>query len=295
VFDGVHRGHQALFDELRAWAREAGVDPVAVTLWPHPRGVLGEKAPPLLTSLEHRLVLLERAAVGVVLLHFDPEVAALTAAEFLERVVVDGLGASRLLLGHDNRLGKDRLGDLKALQGLGAARGLEFRGAAAREVEVPGRGKVLVSSTAVRDAMARGALDETAALLGRPPSVLGTVVEGDKRGRTLGFPTANLDLGPAMRPPRGVWATWARLVRADGGSGAKLPSVTNVGRRPTFKPDDPDLVECHLLQGSGDCYGQRLELELVAKLRDEQKFDGPDQLKAQIARDCEAALKALGR
>lgn len=295
MFDGVHRGHQALFDELRAWAREGGVDAVAVTLWPHPRGVLGEKAPPLLTSLEHRLVLLERAAVGVVVLEFDLEIASLTAEEFVRRVVVDGLGATRLLMGHDNRLGKDRQGDLKVLEAIGSAHGIEVRAAAARQVEVPGKGKVLVSSSVVREAMDRGDLEAATALLGRPPSVLGTVVRGDERGRTLGYPTANLDLGPAMRPPRGVWATWARLVRDDGGSGVKLPSVTNVGRRPTFKPDDPDLVECHLLQGAGDIYGKRLELELVAKLRDEQKFSGPEPLRAQIAKDCEAALAALGR
>lgn len=306
VFDGVHRGHQAVLTQLVAWAREGGVDPVVVTLWPHPKLVVTGEAPPLVTSLEHRLVLLERAGVVPVVLPFDLEVAAWSAETFVERVLARGLGASRVLVGPDHRFGRERQGDLELLERLGAAHGFEAR--AARLVSSGGRLEAVgpdgagvdVSSTRVRAALAAGDLPLAAALLGRPVSVLGTVVRGDARGRTLGFPTANLDLGPALRPPRGVWAVRARLLPGDGPPGPWRPAVANVGRRPTFLADAPDLMEVHLLDGAASpigpdaLYGQRLEAELVTKLRDERRFAGPEALRAQIAADCAAARSALG-
>jgi riboflavin kinase/FMN adenylyltransferase len=310
VFDGVHRGHQAVIGQLVVWAREGGVDPVVVTLWPHPKQVVTGEAPPLVTSLEHRLVLLERAGVIPVVLPFDREVAGLSAEAFVERLLARGLGASRVLVGPDHRFGRERQGDLELLERLGAAHGFEARAARLDRLEAVGPDGVGgdVSSTRVRAALSAGDLPFAEALLGRPVSVLGPIVRGDARGRTLGFPTANLDLGPALRPPRGVWAVRARLLGDDGTPGPWRPAVANVGRRPTFHKDAPDLMEVHLLDaapsphGSGAggaaiapdaLYGQRLEAELVAKLRDERRFSGPDALRTQIAADCAAARAAL--
>jgi len=305
VFDGVHRGHQAVITQLVAWAREGAVDPVVLTLWPHPKQVVTGEAPQLVTDLEHRLVLLERAGVIPVVLPFDLEVARWPAETFVERVLVRGLGASRVLVGPDHRFGRERQGDLELLERLGAAHGFEARAArlafsgARLEAAGPDGKGVDVSSTRVRAALSAGDLPLAEALLGRPVSVLGRVVHGDARGRTLGFPTANLDLGPALRPPRGVWAVRARLLADDGTPGAWRPAVANVGRRPTFLQDAPDLMEVHLLDAAASpiapdaLYGLRLEAELVAKLRDERRFSGPDALRTQIAADCAAARTAL--
>lgn len=302
VFDGVHRGHQAVIGQLGEWARAGGVDPVVLTLWPHPKQVVTGEAPPLVTGLEHRLVLLERAGVIPVVLPFDLEVAGFSAEAFVERVLVRGLGASGVLVGPDHRFGRERQGDLELLERLGADHGFEARAARLDRLEVvgPDGAGVDVSSTRVRAALAAGDLPLAAALLGRPVSVLGRVAHGDARGRTLGFPTANLDLGPALRPPRGVWAVRARVLDEEGAPGPWRPAVANVGRRPTFHADAPDLVEVHLLDGAASpiapdaLYGLRLEAELVAKLRDERRFAGPEALRTQIAADCAAARSALG-
>jgi len=291
VFDGVHRGHRYLLDQLVAWAAEGEVDPVVLTFDPHPRAVLGQEPPELLTSLEHRLLLLERSgARGTVVVPFDRELASWTAADFVRRVYVEALGASRVLVGRNHRFGKGRQGDLALLQRLGAEHGFE-----AREVELETLGPdQVISSTAIRDALRRGDLDGAARLLGRPVSVLGDVVPGERRGRELGFPTANLDLHHSARPASGVYAARARTVPADDPAGPLRPAVVNVGRRPTFHPEaDVDLVEVHLLDVAEDLYGARLEVVFLAKLRDEQRFDGPAALKAQIEADVARARTLL--
>ncbi|MEZ6183675.1 MAG: riboflavin biosynthesis protein RibF [Planctomycetota bacterium] len=285
VFDGVHRGHQRMLEELRRWAAEDPPgDAVVVTFATHPRAVLGGGAgPPLLTSVEHRVQLLgEHGADGVVVLDFDRDMASWTPREFVERVFVR-LGATRVLVGENHRFGKDRAGDLGTLQALGAELG--FR---AREVALVGDDEV-VSSTAIRERLAQGDLPGARALLGREVKVLGTVVAGEQRGRTLGFPTANLDLAGAARPGSGVYAARARVPGAPW-----LPAVVNVGRRPTFHPEaNVDLVEVHLLAGGRDLYGRRLEVWFVEKLRDEARFAGPEALKAQIQTDIERARELL--
>ncbi|MCO5170722.1 MAG: bifunctional riboflavin kinase/FAD synthetase [Planctomycetes bacterium] len=289
VFDGVHLGHAALLDRLVASARAAGVAPVVVTFWPHPRAVLGGGAPPLITTLAHRVALLRRrGAAGVVVLPFDADVASWPAEVFAERVLAERLAASRVVLGADHRFGRGRRGDVALLARLG-----ERLGFVAEAVPLVETGGVKASSTAVRDALRRGDLDLAGRLLGRPVSVLGHVVRGDQRGRALGFPTANLDLGAALRPPRGVYAVRARtVVRHE--DGPLLPAVANVGRRPTFTADEQDLVEVHLLEGGRDLYGLDLEVEFVERLRDERRFEGVDALRAQIARDAARAREVLG-
>lgn len=289
VFDGVHLGHAALLQRLVASARAGGVPPVVVTFWPHPRAVLGGGAPPLICTLAHRVALLRRqGAAGVVILPFDAEVASWSPEDFARRVLHERLGASRVVVGADHRFGRGRQGDVALLGHLG-----ERLGFVAEPVPLLETGGLKASSTAVRDALGRGDLALAARLLGRPASVLGRVVRGDQRGRALGFPTANLDLGAALRPPRGVYAVRARLV-VDHEDGPWLPAVANVGRRPTVAADGQDLVEVHLLEGGRDLYGLDLEVELVLRLRDERRFDGLDALRDQIGRDVARAREALG-
>lgn len=291
VFDGVHRGHRALLRELTGWAAEGGVDPVVVTFDVHPRTVLTGEGPALLSGIEHRVGLLGREGVrGVVVLPFDKIMASWTAEEFVRRVFVDALRASRVLVGRNHRFGRGRAGDFALLRALGARHGFE-----AREVDLEVADDV-ISSTAIRQAIRAGDLPGARALLGRPVALLGRVVQGDQRGRTLGFPTANLDLQGAVRPPRGVYAAWARVGPDPLAlAGPDRPAVVNVGRRPTFHPEaEEDLVEVHLLEPPREeLYGRWLELTFAARLREERRFSGPGELKEQIGRDVAAARELL--
>jgi riboflavin kinase/FMN adenylyltransferase len=297
VFDGVHLGHAALLRRLVEVARQERVDPVVVTFWPHPRAVLGGDPPAMINTLDHRVALLRRMGVaGVVVLRFDADVAGWTPEEFVERVLARGLAASRVLVGEDHHFGRGRAGDVPLLAQLGQLHGYV---AEALPLVVSAGGE-RASSTAVRDALRGGDLDRAARLLGRPVSVMGPVVPGDQRGRTIGFPTANLDLGAALRPPRGVYAVRARVVsRADRAEdpdlvdGPLLPAVANVGRRPTVATSSEDLVEVHLLEGGADLYGRDLEASFVARLRDERRFESVDALREQIARDAAQARDLL--
>jgi riboflavin kinase / FMN adenylyltransferase len=280
VFDGVHRGHQEVIRRLQ---ERAGDRPsVVVTFDEHPRQVLTGRGPPLLTSLEHRVLLLGRSGVdGVVVLPFR-EVMTWTADRFIDEFLVGALGVSWVMVGEDHRFGRGREGDLALLESRGIA------------LERVAGGSI--SSTAIREAAACGDVALASELLGRPLSVLGRVVEGEQRGRTIGFPTANLGLAEGVAAPaRGVYVAEARVVEsATGLEQAPLPAVVNVGRRPTFGDDDPDLIEAHLLRGGRDLYGLELELSFLARLRDEQKFSGVEALKAQIGRDVAAAREILG-
>lgn len=289
VFDGVHRGHASVLSTVREAAEATGVDALALTFDPHPRQVLTGTGPELLMSLDHRLVLLGRSGLaGVVVLPFNQEVASWTPEAFVERVLVQGLGASLVFVGKNHRFGADRRGDFALLQRLGSLHGFQ-----ARELELKREDQV-ISSTAIRAALAAGDLERASTLLGRPVSVLGEVVEGDRRGRTLGFPTANLNLHHAARPPGGVYVAQARTLDPDGTEGPLLPAVVNIGRRPTFNPEgEHDLVEVHLLEGGRDLYGVRLEVVFRQKLREERRFEGPDDLVAQIERDVSEARRAL--
>ena len=288
VFDGVHRGHEQVISTLRRWADEpdAPVDTVLITFADHPRKVLTGHGPDLLTSLEHRLLLLERRGLtGVVVLPFDSEMASWSPEEFVQRVLVDSLRASRVLVGANHRFGKDRAGDFDLLQALGQR--FDFD---ARVLSLKSDDRV-ISSTAIREAIVQGDLDAASRLLGRPVSVFGEVVTGEQRGRTIGFPTANLDLHHSARPPGGVYAVRARIL---GGDERLSPAVANIGRRPTFHPEQGrDLVEVHLLEGGGDLYGKTLEVQFVSKLRDERRFTGATELAAQIKGDIAQALELL--
>ncbi len=293
VFDGVHLGHQAILAANLRLARAHELVPTVVTFRRHPRKVLSGSAPRELTTLEHRLELFGRAEIEhVLVLNFDEQLRELSAEDFLERILRRALGARRCALGADSRYGRDRRGSPAAL----VQAGLPVEIVPAVEV-----GGAVVSSTAIRAAVERGELERAAAMLGRPVSVFGQVVHGDARGRELGFPTANLDLHHELHPPLGVYACRARRAGAGGGRepgsalSAALPAVANIGVRPTVagEADARPVVEVHLLDFDGQLYGERLELEFVARLREERRFPDLGALRAQIERDVAAARALL--
>ena len=290
-FDGLHRGHRAITEVVRARAAAVGGTAVVYTFEPHPRKVLQpDRAPGLLLSLSQKLELLEAAGMDLVILEpFDAAFAATPPERFVRECIHERMRPVEVYVGYDFHFGKDREGSMRLLTEMGPHLG--FAVTVIPEVTVGGRD---VNSTRIRALLAEGEVAEAAELLGRPYAVRGTVVEGDRRGRTLGFPTLNLAPENEILPAHGVYAGRVRFL--DGGeppAGAVLDSVINVGRRPTFAEDDPPLVEAHLLDFSGDLYGRSVEVGFAHRLREERRFPGPDALREQIARDAEAARAHL--
>ena len=290
--DGVHLGHRALLDAARDLAGDLAGDDVgdggpavtALTFDPHPAQVLApDRAPPLLTTLERRRVLLKAfGADAVETLRFDRALAEESPETFVTTVLVERLGARGVVVGPDFRFGKGRGGDVETLRALGRVHGFEVR-----EVDPVRIDGAVVSSTRVRAALALGDVEGAARLLGRVHDVGGEVIHGDHRGRTIGFPTANLRCEPVLLPSDGVYAVVAR----EASTGALLRGVANLGVRPTM--DAGRSVEAHFFDFAGDLYAQSLRLGFVARLRGERKFDGLDALKAQIARDAADARASL--
>jgi riboflavin kinase/FMN adenylyltransferase len=284
VFDGIHRGHRAVLARTREMAARRNGEVVVLTFDVHPRKVTTGRPPPLITSLEHRLLLLAREGVDVtIVLQFDEALRQTAAEDFVQDVLLGGIGAVGVVLGHDSHFGLNRRGNVALVR-----RMLEPRDIPVEDTEpVTLTDGTVVSSSAIRAAVAAGDLEDAARLLGRPPALYGIVVRGDRRGRQLGFPTANLDMRHELRPGRGVYGGKTAI------DGVTWPAVVNIGGRPTFSPEeDEDTVEVHVLGYDGDLYGRALEVTLFDKLRDEARFDGPDALRDQITRDC---LDLLGR
>jgi riboflavin kinase / FMN adenylyltransferase len=286
-FDGVHLGHQAVMGEAAALARTLGAPPAAAVFTPHPRRVFQPDAEPfrLMTDAQRVRAL---AGAGAAIVHhipFSRALAQMSPERFVGEVLDEGLGLRGVVIGADFCFGRDRAGDARTLQALGTARGLAV--AIASPVSAGG-GTGKISSSQVREALRSGAPERAAALLGRPFAVEGEVSRGDQRGRTLGFPTANLALGDYVRPAFGVYA-----VRVDLGGGEALPGVANIGRRPTVDGTEARL-EAHLFDVDRDLYGRTIACALIGLLRPERRFDGLEALKAQITQDCAAARLRLG-
>jgi len=287
VFDGVHLGHRAILDTTLTWARSERRRSLVVTFSIHPDLVVRGRAPELLLSVDHRLREIERAGIdAAIVLPFDAHWRELSAEQFVESLLVESLRIRGLVLGHDTAVGKDRRGDAALLDRLGARHGFEVRPVG--EIAIDGE---VVSSTRIREALKRGDLPAAGRLLGRAPSVLGTVVAGDARGRALGFPTANLDVESDCHPADGVYA----VLVVNGATEQRFGGVCNIGRRPTFGTSAKPIVEVHLLGFTGDLYGARLEVIFVQRLRDERKFASPEKLVAQIRADVRAAEAVFRR
>ena len=279
-FDGVHLGHGALLGRLGEVARESSLPPTVLTFEPHPREFFSPaSAPARLTTLREKLELLAEAGVEQAMVcRFNAAFAALSADQFIERVLVRGLRLRHLIIGDDFRFGKGRAGDFALLQAAGSEHG--FAAEAMGSVTVDGE---RVSSSGVRAALAGGEMEHAARLLGRPYVIDGQVAHGDKIGRQLGFATANIRIKHNPLPMTGVFA-----VRVGGLGGHALPGVANLGIRPTVGGTRP-LLEVHLFDFDRDIYGAHISVRFVHKLRNEQRFPNFDALKAQIAADAAAA------
>ncbi len=284
-FDGVHLGHQALLAAVVERARDLGRPASVYTFDPHPRRVLEPgSGPPLLMSWEQlELELAERGVDVLVRERFTAEFATQSPEAFLSEVIHARISPAELFIGRDFHFGKGRRGSGETLGQLGPDLGI-------RVVIIP-QVRVAagdVSSTRIREALLAGAVEDAALCLGRPYTVWGRVVHGDHRGRTIGFPTVNLELENELVPDHGVYATRVRVFEGDRLAKRVWHSVTNVGTRPTFEPGRV-LTEAHLLDFEGDLYGQRLALSFVRRIRDERRFPDVDALVAQIREDAERA------
>jgi riboflavin kinase/FMN adenylyltransferase len=290
-FDGLHVGHRKILETVVDRARQLGGESVLYTFDPHPRKVLqGDGGPKLLTTTGQKLEILEEAGLDwVVLQRFDHEFARTTPEQFVEEQIHRGIGPLEVYVGYDFHFGRDREGSMRLLTERGPHLG--FSVTIIPEVTVGDRD---VNSTRIRGLIADGDVDEASQLLGRAYSVRGRVVEGMKRGRGLGFPTANLEPENEILPGAGVYAGQVRFLEGEF-AGQIHGAVTNVGYRPTFD-DGRDLVaEAHVIDFTGDLYGSVVELSFETRLRGELKFDSVEALRARIEQDVEEARAWLSR
>jgi len=285
VFDGVHLGHQRVIGQAHDDARAAGGTSVVLTFDPHPLRVLQpDKAPLLLTSTEHKLMLLEKLGVDACwLLTFDTPFSLTPPENFVDAVARQTNHLQEICVGTRFRFGHDRAGDVRLMEALAPRYGF-----VAKEITSVMLDEEMISSTAIRKHVLSGRLDRAAAMLGRHFSILGTVESGDHRGRELGFPTANLNSHNEVLPPDGVYTV--RVVVGE----EQFGGVVNIGVRPTFAGVPPRRVlEVHILDFTRELYGQNIEVLFLSKLRDEQKFASVEALQAQIAADIHAARRIL--
>ncbi|GAB2560302.1 bifunctional riboflavin kinase/FAD synthetase [Rhodanobacter koreensis] len=286
AFDGLHRGHQALLAKVRERAQVLDCTPIVVSFEPLPRAFFSIEPVPRLSSVREKLR--GFAAAGMqhtLLLRFNAALTAMSAEDFVQRVLVERLVTREVWVGGDFRFGHKRAGDVALLERMGAQLGFASRTMPA--VQLDG---ARVSASRVRMLLAAGEFAGAVPLLGRPFVIDGKVEYGNQLGRTLGYPTANIHLQQRVSPIHGIFA-----VRVGLGEGeCSWPGVASLGVRPTVNEVSEPLLEVHLFDFDGDLYGQRMAVEFVAKLRDEQKFDGLEPLKAQMALDSRMARELLG-
>ncbi|MEO5707349.1 MAG: bifunctional riboflavin kinase/FAD synthetase [Alteraurantiacibacter sp.] len=285
-FDGFHLGHQAVVAEAVNWARAEGRPAIVATFDPHPVRHFAPHVPPFrLTTLDQREELFAKAGADAMLVfHFDGELAGMSAESFVADLLGKRIGAAGVVTGEDFSFGAQRGGNVAVLREVGATVGMATR--AVGPVKVDGQ---TVSSSRIRDLLKAGDCAGAEALLTRPFAIRGEVIHGDKRGRTIGYPTANMDMGAYLRPRFGIYAVTARVLA----SGAMLHGAANLGVRPTFDPPK-ELLEPYFFDFAGDLYGQEIEVELRHFLRPEAKFDSMDALVEQMQRDCDTARALLG-
>ncbi|MGD8588364.1 MAG: bifunctional riboflavin kinase/FAD synthetase [Chromatiales bacterium] len=285
-FDGVHLGHQSVFRHLLDKGRELGLPATVVTFEPQPREFFqADAAPARLTRLREKLQAMQEAGIErVVVLEFNKRLAGMSARQFVEQLLVNGLGIRFLSVGDDFRFGQNRQGDFSLLRQMGLQHGYAVENMNTYMLDAD-----RVSSTRIRQLLTRGELDAAAQCLGRPYRICGRISHGDKRGRTIGFPTLNLNLHRIVSPLRGVYA-----VRVLGLEQNPLPGVANIGNRPTVDGGTRYLLEVHLFDFARSVYGEHIQVEFVHRLRDEQRFDSFDALRRQIDNDAASARKILG-
>ena len=280
IFDGVHIGHKSIIQLVRDSAVDDGLSSCLITFNPHPQEVITRKELPLIVPFRERLRLLEQEKLDVtVCFNFTREFSELSAEEFISRILVGRLNLKKLFIGPDFVFGKNRTGNTDLLLELGKQLGFETK-----IVSQVTKNGIPVSSTLIRNLLSEGKIEIANEYLGRTYSIEGTVTEGEKRGRILGFPTTNLSTDWKFLPKEGVYITLANV------SGNKHQSITNIGYRPTFG-DNGLLIETHIFDFSEEIYGNDIRVEFLKRLRDEKKFSGIDELKSAISADILNARK----
>lgn len=284
-FDGFHKGHQAVVGEAISWAHAEGRPSIIATFDPHPVRFFKPDVPPFrLTTLEQRQELyLAAGATAMLVFHFDSELAGTSAEDFITEILIDRFGAHGVVTGGDFTFGQGAKGNVELLRSFGGANGLQ-----SRVVDVVEDDSETVSSSRIREALRDGDPQLAAKLLTRPFAIRGIVEHGDKRGRELGYPTANLVIDNYLRPKYGIYAVTGRILS----TGEMLEGAASVGIRPQFEPPK-ELLEPYFFDFSGDLYGQEIEVAFHHFLRGEAKFDSLDELTAQMEKDCAEAKRLL--
>ena len=284
-FDGVHLGHQAVFRHLREQGEAYGLPTAIVTFEPQPQEYfLPGSAPARLTRFREKVLVLREMGIDrMVILEFNARLARMSASAFVRELLIDGLGTRFLYVGDDFRFGKGREGDFELLRQMGAEDGFEIANMHTFEVDAD-----RVSSTRIRELLVQGDFRAAAQCLGRPYQIIGRVVHGDERGRSIGFPTANINLHRQVSPLQGVY-----VVRVKGLNDGVIGGVANIGTRPTVTGSRNCLLEVHLFDFARSIYGEHLQVEFCHKLRDEMRFDSFGQLKQQIENDAQQARDFL--
>ncbi|GMN02390.1 bifunctional riboflavin kinase/FAD synthetase [Erythrobacter sp. MTPC3] len=288
-FDGFHSGHQAVAGEAIRWAHEGGRPSIIATFDPHPVRHFRPDVPPFrLTTLEQRQELyLAAGATAMLVFHFDTELATTSAQDFITDILIERFGAFGVVTGGDFTFGQGAKGNVDLLREFGTARGLKSR--VVEPVEAPDAlGGAVVSSSRIREALREGDPQLAAQLLTRPFAIRGIVEHGDKNGRKLGYPTANIAIDTYLRPKYGVYAVTGKILA----TGETLKGAANIGIRPQFEPPK-ELLEPYFFDFSGDLYGQEIEVAFHHFLRGEAKFDSLDALMEQMERDCSEAKRLL--
>jgi riboflavin kinase/FMN adenylyltransferase len=291
-FDGIHLGHRSILATVVTRARALDGTATVVTFDPHPRKVLqAERGPSLLSTKEQRLELIAEAGIDVTILEpFTAAFARMPPERFVRDYLHAGLSPLEVYVGYDFRFGRDREGSMRLLTELGPRLG--FAVTIIPEVTIDGED---VNSTRIRELITEGDLATAGRLLGRPYALRGEVSHGDRRGRTLGFPTLNLAPENELLPASGVYAGRVRFLDdGEPGKGAVFGAVSNVGRRPTFDAGETLVCESHLLGFDADAYGRRIEVSFLSRIRPERRFPGVDALRSQIAADVEETRRRLG-
>ena len=284
-FDGLHRGHRKILERLSRVAAERGATPVVMTFDPHPpRVVRPDKAPPLIMTKAQKVDAFEGAGLqGAAIVRFTQEMSRWDPEAFVRTVLVDWLRVAEVWVGANFLFGHDRSGNFSLLRALGGRYGFK-----AEKIDPVRYKDFVVSSTRIRRLLSEGRVDEAGALLGHEYFMDGAVIRGDARGRTLGFPTANLCTENELLPPHGVYATTTTI------DGVVRPSITNVGVRPTVDSSGKTTIETHVFDADLDLYGVAMRVGFVQRLRDERTFDSVDALREQIAADCDRARVLFG-
>lgn len=292
VYDGVHVGHRVVLAQLAEQARQSELSTAVVTFDKHPALVTRpENAPKILTTLEQKLELLDEAGIDYVyLVEFTEGRAQTTAGDFFRNVFVDGVRAKAIVVGEDFHFGRGREGNVELLHSEGQGRGIDVTGL--ELVRVNADSSEPVSSTAIRRKLAGGDIRAANAMLGRRFEIRGPVIEGDRRGRTIGFPTANVPVPKSMAwPTDAVYAGW--YIRPDG---ERHMAAINIGRRPTFyEHAEQSLLEAHVIDFDGDLYGEQAHVQFECFLRSEQRFDGIDALATQLKQDIQRTREVLSK